>query len=119
MDQMSLELRSQQNETALEWRDEKPDLAVVDEGAMLQRKLAFQEALVAFSMWEKEIHHLETILLIAQPSGATSGPHERIAELKRNFVNRYETLFLSCHAVMKLPSRKIFESYRRYKSSQS
>ena len=67
MDQMSLELRSQHNETTPDWRDERPDTAVVDEGAMLQRKLAFQEALVAFSMWEKEIRHLETILLIAQP----------------------------------------------------
>jgi hypothetical protein len=117
MDQMSLELRSQQNETAPDWRDDKPDVAIVDEGAMLQRKLAFQEALVAFSMWEKEIRHLETILLIAQPSGEMRGPHERIHELKSLFVNRYEALFLSCHAVMKLPSRKIFESYRKFKNS--
>lgn len=117
MDQMPLELRTQQNETTHDWRDEKPDVAILDEGAMLQRKLAFQEAIVAFSMWEKEIRHLETILRIAQPTGETRGPHERIEELKRAFVTRYETLFLSCHAVMKLPSRKIFESYRKYKSS--
>lgn len=119
MDQMSLELRSPQNESTHDWRDEKPKMALVDEGAMLRRKLAFQEALVAFSMWEKEIRHLETILLIAQPSGTTSGPHERIDELKRLFVHRYETLFRSCHAVMRLPSRKIFESYRNYKRSRT
>jgi len=119
MDQMSLEVRSPQNEATHDWREARPEMALLDEGAMLRRKLAFQEALVAFSMWEKEIRHLETVLLIAQPTGETRGPHERIEELKRAYVARYETLFLSCHAVMKLPSRKIFESYRKYKNSRS
>ena len=115
MDQMPLELRSQSTETEQDWRDTRPELPVLDEGRMLQRKLAFQEALVAMLVWEKEIHHLEAIVQLAQPQGAPHGPTERIEELKRQFVARFEQVFLGDEAVVKLPSRRIFESYRKFK----